>query len=114
MPGRAFLRRLYAATANPKLKQHHHIRISLENRLDLLTWKFFLQHSTVYSRGFIQPSIDDAKTLDWFSDASRNFNLEFGVYCGPKWIYSTWNTEFCEMVQPSIEYLELFALTVGL
>ena len=43
VPGRAFLRRLYAATAasGERLKAHHHIRISGENRLDLQMWSRF-------------------------------------------------------------------------
>ena len=78
-----------------------------------MTWKFSLQNSAVYSRGFIQPNITDAKTLDWFSDASRNFELGFGTYCGTEWIYQRWDPIFCAEKQPSIEFLELFTLTVG-
>ena len=108
--GHAFFRRLYVSGV---LKQHHHMKITQENRLDLMTWKFSLQNSAVYSRGFIQPNITDAKTLDLFSDASRNFELRFGTYCGTEWIYQRWDPIFCAEKQPSIEFLELFALTVG-
>ena len=110
-PGRAFLRRLYLKT--DKLKQHHHVRVTAENRLDLLTWKFFLENSTVYCRKFIMPQILNADILDMYSDASRNFMLGFGAYCGSEWSWGQWDTEFCSVVQPSIEYLELYAVTVA-
>ena len=84
IPGRAFLRRLYAMTANPKLKQHHHVKVTNENRLDLLVWKQFLSSSESYCRGFIQPNILSAEVLDMYSDASRNFTLGFRAYCGPE------------------------------
>ena len=47
VPGRAFIRRLYINTVvNGKmLKQHHHIKITDEHRLDLLVWKEFSQPS---------------------------------------------------------------------
>ena len=80
VPGRTFLRRLYPKVG--KLKQHHHIRITQENRLDLITWRYFLRHSLIYSRPLTQASILDAQVLDMCSDASRNFKLGSGAYCG--------------------------------
>ena len=87
IPGRAFIRRLYASTSNPKLKQHHHVKVTKENKLDLLTWKLFLTRQEVYCRSFIQPDILEASVLDMFSDASRNFKLGFAAYCGPEWTF---------------------------
>ena len=95
------------------LKQHYHVRITAENRLDLLTWKFFLEHQWVFCRKFLQPGIFDAEVLDMYSDASRNFALGFGAYCGPEWTWGQWDQSFCEWAQPSIEYLELYAVTVA-
>ena len=112
VPGRAFLRRLYLI-GNKDLKQHHHVKITKEHKLDLTTWKFFLTQPDIFYRGFIQPELKTAQMLDMFSDASRNFKLGFGAYCGPEWTYGQWNTEFCNEVQPSIEYFELFAVAVG-
>ena len=112
VPGRAFLRRLYIS-GNAKLKQHHHVRITTEHKMDLLTWKYFLSQPHAYYRGFIEPEVKDAIALDMFSDASRNFTLGFGAYCGSEWSWGQWDTNFCEEVQPSIEYLELFAVTVA-
>ena len=109
VPGRAFLRRLYVSE---NLKQHHHMKVTQEHKLDLQTWKFFLSQPSVFCRDFIQPGLHTAQMIDMYSDASRNFTLGFGAYCGPEWSYGSWNRTFCEMVQPSIEYLELFGVTV--
>ena len=48
-----------------------------------------------------------------YSDTSRNFKLGFGAYCGPEWTFGQWDENFCAMAQPSIKYLELFAVTVA-
>ena len=111
LPGRAFLRRLYVT--NNKLKQHHHIKITAENKLDLRTWEYFLTHPTAYSQPFMQLGILTAEILGIYSDASRNFKLGFGAYCGPEWSLGQWDESFCKTKEPSIEYLELFAVTVA-
>ena len=112
VPGRAFIRRLYL-THVTGLKQHHHVKITQEHKLDLSTWKFFLEKPDSFYRGFIQPKLHTAQMLDMYSDASRNFRLGFGAYCGSEWTYGQWDFDFCTQKQPSIEYLELFAVTVG-
>ena len=111
VPGRAFLRRLYVTNSN--LKAHHHVKISEENRLDLLVWKEFLAKPDNYYRPFMESTTVNAMELDMYSDASGNFKLGFGAYCGPEWTYGQWDTKFCQEVKPSIEYLELFVVLVG-
>ena len=58
VPGRAFLRRLYLkeTTIGKKLLPHHHVRITEENRLDLLVWKGFLTSGS--GANFFRPFID--------------------------------------------------------
>ena len=107
------MRRLYSATANVNLKSHHHVKITQEHRLDLLTWKWFLLHPSAYCRPFMQLDLNEATTLDMFADASRNFDLGFGAYCGLDWTYGKWDKDFCVKYQPKIEYLELYAVTVA-
>ena len=96
-----------------ELKQHHHLKITKEHKLDLATWQFFLNQPTIFYRGFIQPELHTAQMIDMYSDASRNFDLGFGTYCGPEWTFGRWNAEFCNKYEPSIEYLELFGVTVA-
>ena len=114
VPSRAFLRRLYLKAETGKvLKPHHHVKISEENRLDLLVWRGFLQSHDCFCRPFMDILAWNAEQLDMYSDASGNYALGFGAYCGPEWTFGKWDQEFCSKVKPSIEYLELFAVSVA-
>ena len=66
--------------------------------------------SDVFSRPFIDFTTRQATEIELFSDASRNFSLGFGGYCGKSWMYAKWSEAVTEL-EPSIEYLELFAVT---
>ena len=52
----------------------------------------------------------NAEMLDMYSDASGNYKLGFGAYCGTEWTYGQWDSVFCNEYKPSIEYLELYAV----
>ena len=110
VPGRAFTGRLYAYTADDKLKPHHHIRVNGEMRQDLEMWLTFLLHPTVYYRPFWDfSSFLVADEIDMYSDASGRIGL--GAICGSSWMHKNWSEEFINNQKPSIEYLELFAVT---
>ena len=115
VPGRAFVRRLYVNTSKDgkQLKPHHHVKISEENRMDLLVWRQFLMEPDSYYRPFMEITAFNAEQLDMYSDASGNYKLGFGAYCGPEWTFGQWDTQFCTLNKPSIEYLELFTVLVG-
>ena len=117
VPGRAFVRILYVdTTRNGKvLKPHHHIKITEENKLDLLVWKQFLLHpdSHIY-RPFMESVSMNATQIDMFSDTSGNFKLGFGAFCGTEWTFGQQDSAFCSKYEPSIEYLELFGVLVGI
>ena len=117
VPGRVFTRRLYAMTAcgnNTVLKPHHHVRVKLENKLDLQVWKNFLTRSQVYCKPFIDFGVDNATEIRMYSDTSRNFvKGGFGAWCGDSWLQGFWDTKLVLRIQPSIEYLELFAVTTA-
>ena len=51
--------------------------------------------------------------LCFYSDASAKVTLGFGAIFNSKWIYGQWEPGFIKQCNPSIEYLELFALTVA-
>ena len=115
VPGRAFTRRLYAHTSGSynsnALKPHHHIRINSEMRLDLETWVKFLQHPSVFSRPFMDfTKLFTAQEIDMYSDATKNKDLGFGGYCSSSWMFGRWDPEFIEQKDPSIGYLELYAV----
>ena len=112
IPRRAFTRRLYAYTANDKLKPHQHIRITSELKADLFMWLTFLEHPSVFCRPFLDFSkVIIADEVDMYSDASGVIGM--GALCGASWMYQKWDPAFIKKHRPSIEYLELFAVTAG-
>ena len=53
-----------------------------------------------------------ADVLNFYTDSTRNFELGFGGVCDDEWFIGKWDS-FAKLVKPSIEYLELYAVTVG-
>ena len=113
VPGRAFTRRLYSY-AKVGLKPYHHICLNAEIKRDLQLWLTFLHHPSVFSRPFVDCKSEIcADAIDMFSDSSGSEFLGFGATCGTSWMYQQWNANYIRNYQPSIEYLELFALVAG-
>ena len=113
VPGRAFVRRLYSLASNDKLLPHYHIRINEECRMDMEIWKKFLDDPFIFSRPFMDCFQQSAEDVDMYSDASGCVTKGFGAYCGPAWTYAQWNGTWMKQANPSIEYLELYAVTIG-
>ena len=115
VPGRAFTRRLYGHTAGTKLKQHHHLNINREMRLDLTVWLEFLKHPAAYNRPFMDFSdILTADELNFYTDSSKNPDLGCGGYFNKDYFYIKWSKNFIVENDPSITYLELYAVAVAL
>ena len=114
MPGRAFTQRMYYYTKSMVFKPHHHVRVAGEIKSDMQMWMRFLNSSTILSRPFLDltghMTVD---TLDMYSDASKNGSLSFGATCYSSWMFGRWEDGFVRQYDPSIEYLELFALLAG-
>ena len=69
IPGRAFLRRLHVhthGTNGKQLKPNHHIRITEENRLDLMVWNEFLANPDGYYRPFMDSVSLNAEQIDMY------------------------------------------------
>ena len=98
-----------------RLKPHHHIRIKVENQLDLEVWKTFLTNDDIFTRKFVDFMDPEFVRVRMYSDASRNFlKGGFGAWCEDSWLQGFWDMDFMMKLQPSIEFLELFALTAAL
>ena len=111
VPGRTFTRRLYAYTSGD-LKPHHHIRITGEMKLDLELWQTFLKHPTVYCRPFMDLSENIVSTeIDFYTDASGR--IGFGGVCQNSFMYEYWDSEFLRVENPSIDYLEMYAVAAA-
>ena len=114
VPGRAFTRRLYSY-GNPEMKPHHHIYMDKEMKNDLETWLSFLRHPTVFGRKFIDfdRSIH-SEEVSLYSDASANPELGCGGISDNEWYILQWDENFIRNNNPSINYLELYAVTIGI
>ena len=111
VPGQAFIRCLYSYL-NDKLKHHHHIRITAEMRGDLEMWLEFVKHPTIYARPFADFSHEiRAPEIQMYSDAAKRLGLGYGGVCQDSWMFGVWDDSFIKECDPSIEYLELYALT---
>ena len=119
VPGRAFTRRMYSKFTNLKdnkgnpLKQHHHVCLDLEFRLDCEVWLNFLESTQEIARPWIDFSRKILATkLKFFTDAS----LRHGIGCvfGTSWSFAKWETGFIENKNPSIEFAELYTLVTGI
>ena len=122
-PGRAFTRRMYASIQYKcrNLKQHHHISLNHEFHQDCLVWAQFLSQKDQISQAFYRPFIDlsvvvDADEIGFYTDSSANKNLGFGgVISDWEWFFGQWEDGYItEELGPSIEYLELLAVCIGL
>ena len=124
IPGRAFTRRMYSKlTVLEKggtkrvLKDHHHITLDAEFLRDCRMWVTFLNHSNkiVLCRPFIDAMGDkSACKLGFYSDASGSLTKGgYGAYFNGRWFFGLWDTQFMQHCKPSIEFLELYALCLG-
>ena len=124
VPGRAFTRRMYAKFSKiieeKQLRKYHHLSLDWEFKSDCKVWKTFLTMSENNRLQKIsQPFIDinereeTAETLFFYSDASANPLLGFGAIFGEFWCYKQWEPNFIAAENPSIEFLELYALCIG-
>ena len=113
---------MYAKFANlARLKSHHHIRLDKEFKEDCRVWESFLSlnNSSSISRPFVDvlPSTNNsAELLSFSSDATANKTLGFGSIYNSSWLYGQWELEFMNLNEKyiSIEFLELYALCVGI
>ena len=100
-----------------KLKQFHHIRLDGEFKRDCEVWLNFLTGplAMVVNRPMQDLSrVLSATEINFYSDVSASKKLGFGCIFGDKWIFGAWGSKFIDVNEPSIEYLELFALCAGL
>lgn len=121
VPGRAFTRRLYAMYSgeNKQLKQHHHVRVTSEVRLDLGMWRRFIVNNLDFSRPFVDFDKAAKRTiLQFTSDAAKATQTGFATcfqfekvlyYC-----FDRWERQFLEQYDPSIQFLELYGSVCGI
>ena len=115
IPGRVFTRRLYSIVENSERKPHHHIDLTREHKLDLKLWLEFLESQHLYNTKFFDfENTVKFETKFFCTDASRNENLGCGGIWEKEWFVMQWDEDFITRFNPSINYLELYALCVGI
>ena len=103
-----------------KYKQHHHVSLDGEFKADCQIWIEFFQGelATVVNRPMVDilGQLRTSKDIQYSLDASASAKQGFGYGCVLNycWIQGNWNPEFILAEKPSIEYLELFALCMGI
>ena len=124
-PGHAFTRRLYAkfsslidnkTSSKIKLKQHHHVRLDQEFKNDCRMWCSFL--NVALTQGMCLPFVDleitmQALELDFFTDSAKGVDLGMGGVFGGQLFFARWEENYIKSCDPSIGYLELLAICVG-
>ena len=121
IPGRTFTRNMYNKLKvkdkeGKPLKQYHHITVDSCFRKDCMMWLQFLKDTRNQSLccPFLDvSSFEYATELFFYTDASLNQLYGLGGIFGDSWIVGPWGQEFITKQEPSIEFLELFALCAG-
>ena len=122
VPGRAFTKRMYTKLKlrdrnGNLLKQFHHVSLGKEFLRDCEVWKGFLRapNPTNLCRPFTDiDKFTYAVTLNFYSDASLNPKYGLGAVFDNRFVIARWNENFIINEKPSIEFLELYALCIGL
>ena len=121
VPGRAFTRRMYNKLKltdknGRKLKQHHHVYLDKQFREDCAIWLQFLDECSRKQRILSRPFLDldrftTSEILDFYTNASGT--IAYRCFFDGLWTCGTWSEELLVM-EPSIEFLELFALCAAI
>ena len=119
-PSRAFTRRMYAKFSGTEfevLKKYHHVKLDNEFKEDCKVWLEFLTKHKIeeFSRPFLDCSkIFIGNDIGYTSDASVSKLKGFGCVYKKAWMYGQWPENFIKKYNPCIEFLELFALCMGI
>ena len=123
VPGRTFTRRMYAKYSGKNfmtkkgvpLRQYHHVKLDEEFRNDCRMWESFLLYQDAINRPFMDLSLSQTlHEISLYSDASANPRLGMGaIFRGKYWIFVKWEEGFIEKERPSIDFLKLYALCMG-
>ena len=89
--------------------------LNQEFKEDCAVWEMFLsQLPEALFRPFIDLNgLTSANDISFTSDASAAQDLSFGCIFGKEWSFGQWPLHFIKDNDPSIEFLELYALVVG-
>ena len=99
------------------LRKHHHVYLSKDFIQDCKVWLKFLYDAddTHLCRPFFDFStLKSSKILNFYSDDAKHPKLGMGAVFNSRWFMQALDPKFIVEYDPSIEFLELFALTSAL
>ena len=105
------------STKTRNLKQHHHISLDAEFRDGCKVWIHFLESNNplLYCRLFTDLNEKvDAEILDFYMDSMVNKFLGFGGIFTKSWFFGKWEEGYIDTYEPNIEFLELYAVCMGI
>ena len=117
VPGCAFTRSMYdklrtKGKDGKLLKQHHHVSVGKQFKLDAKLWRFFFQNAT--ANDLCCPFVDFnteqrlATVLNFYTDTAKSDKLGIGAVYNNQWMCTKWDPLFINNEDPSIEFLEPF------
>ena len=92
------------------MKPHWHVHITREVKRDLVMWQHFIADYEGWAP-IITPS---TLVLHLFTDAATSVHLGWGAWWGLAWTYDSWDPQFMQNNNLSIDFLELYAVLVAL
>ena len=122
VPGCVFTRRMYSKLQNKsvsrsgkQLRHYHHISLDKEFKNDCRIWITFLLNQSAVNRPFVDFSHEcQSQDLGFFTDSSKGETMGFGCFFNRQWTFGSWKPGFIKEMDPSIAYLELYAVCVGI
>ena len=111
-PGRTFLRRMFELLGGAR-RPHHHLRLSLAFRSDLLWWDCFISSWN----GCRMIPFDQARAIHVWTDASGSFGCGAVVPVSGKWLQLAWPSAYSEdalhLGRESITFKELIPIVLA-
>ena len=106
VPGRAFLRRIYALT-HKALRPYHHIKMTKAAKADLNLWSTFLKDYN--GRTFFRlDAVHTDEALQLYTDSSGS--IGYGAVLDNHWLHGTWPAEWEGY---DITFLELYPIVLS-
>ena len=110
--GWSFTKRVYQCFQG--IPKHRHTDLKQPVLADLRMWKLFLLHFKGW-KPIIHPAVQRSQMVELFADAAGNVNLVWGAWLPhvSMWTHVHLEAKFFQKFNPSIDFLELYALLAG-
>ena len=110
---KCFIKHIYQAQEG--VSHHFHVDLKSPVLSDLRMWKVFLAKFPGWMP-ITDTKVLHASAIELFVDAAGSVKLGWGAWLPHLglWMYDQWEEDFFKKFQPSINFLELYALLAGI